>query len=68
MSDEQKIQLLNELFEWNKWQIHAIDLNDIQIKEYTHGEGVAYIRGQTDYGIMIAVKLNTIKKQLEETK
>lgn len=63
---DEKLNIINELIEWNIWQVHAIDMNDIPTKEYTHGEGMAYTKGQFDYGVMIAIKLYSIKKQLEE--
>jgi hypothetical protein len=64
MTDEQKLQLINELIEWNKWQVHSIDLNEVPTKEYTHSEGMAYTKGQYDYGVQIHRKLELVKEQL----
>lgn len=66
MTDKQKLQLINELIELNKWQMHSIDLNDISTKEYTHGEGMAYSKGQYDYGAQVHKRLVSIKEMLEK--
>ena len=67
MTDEQKLQLINELIEWNKWNMY-VDLNDLRKDGYTHEEGKAYGKGHYDYGLQINKLLENIKKHMGETK
>lgn len=65
MTDDAKLQLINELFEWNKWSsFAATNINDLETEGYTHSEAKAYTKGCFDYSEQLKMKLKLIKEQL----
>ena len=63
--DDQKLQLINGLIEWNKWSAFAAtNINDLEMEGYTHSEAKAYTKGCYDYSEQLKRKLMLLKDQL----